>query len=166
MPELPRFIADFMLGRLARWLRLFGYDTLYCRHYDDRTLIRLSRQEGRILLTRDTGITTSKACGEHIFLRSEQIDAQVLEVAHALKKLQMATFPEHPRCSLCNGAVRMEERKALLDELPEHVLRHQSAFFRCSVCGKVYWYGSHAHGIISVRAAFLKEISSRCASLK
>ncbi len=160
MPELPRFIADVMLGRLAKWLRLFGYDTLYSRHYDDRTLIRISKQEGRILLTRDTGITKSKACGEHIALRSEQIDVQVLEVARALKKWPPAAFPESPRCSLCNGAVRMEELKALMDELPEHVFLQQGAFFRCLVCGKVYWHGSHVHEIASVRAIFLKEISS------
>lgn len=164
MPEMPRFIADVMLGRLARWLRLIGYDTLYSPAFDDRTVMRISRQEGRILLTRDTGIMKSKACGECVFITTDHVQMQLKEVACALKDMGRPEMAKTPRCSLCNGPVKTEERKVLLDELPEHILRHQSAFFRCQVCGKVYWNGSHSPSIAAVRAGFLEEMRPCCTS--
>jgi uncharacterized protein with PIN domain len=164
MPETPRFIADVMLGRLAKWLRLLGYDTLYSPEFDDRTVMRISRQEGRILLTRDTGIMKSKARGECVFIANDHVQTQLLEVARALKAMGRPGMAMNPRCSLCNGSVKAEERKVLLDELPEHILLHQSAFFRCQVCGKVYWNGSHSPSIAAVRAGYLEEMRPCCAN--
>ncbi|KAF0183130.1 MAG: hypothetical protein FD164_859 [Nitrospirae bacterium] len=136
------------------------------REIDEHTLIRLAKQQNSSLLTRDDGITQSKACGECIHIASEKIESQLQEVACALKKQLLIRLPQRLRCSLCNGTVMLKERKTLMDELPEHVVLHQTAFFHCHVCGKVYWNGSHSRAISSARSAFREELRSCCVICK
>jgi uncharacterized protein with PIN domain len=135
-----RFIADAMLGRLARWLRLLGYDTLYYPHISDSDLLKAALREGRVLLTRDTHFLRIKNLSNLIFVRSEDPLEQVREV--------MRTFavkePGPGRCARCNGILgKVEERDSIKDVVPEYIFLHRSNFLRCEACGSVYWEGTH-----------------------
>ncbi|MCC6346145.1 MAG: Mut7-C RNAse domain-containing protein [Nitrospirales bacterium] len=145
MPERPRFIADTMLGSLAKWLRLLGFDTLYFRKGDDRELVRIARQEGRVLLTRDTGIARRKGRGALLLLHANTTGEQVKEVVRTLGAgpsailLQEAT----PRCTRCNGVLSGAGREEVADAVPGYILLIHTFFLKCGSCGKVYWGGSH-----------------------
>ncbi|MCL5023247.1 MAG: Mut7-C RNAse domain-containing protein [Nitrospirae bacterium] len=128
-----------MLGRLARWLRLLGFDTLYFRDIEDRDLLRIALREERCLLTRDTHFLTRKNLRNLFFVRSDEPREQVKEVIRAFGRA-----PMHGRCVRCNGILRSVDRKdSVRDAVPEYVFLHGSGFLRCEVCGGVYWEGTH-----------------------
>ena len=143
------FIADAMLGRLARWLRLLGHDTLYERDITDDALLIIARREGRIILTRDTRLIQRRAAkGQALLIVSNDTAGQLKEVMEHFSLKAMDT----PRCSLCNGLlVQVMDKRSLKDLVPEYVFLHQGkeGFFRCSECGHLYWEGSHLEGIRS-----------------
>ena len=146
----PRFISDVMLGSLARWLRILGFDTIYFRAIDDNELIKIARQQERILLTRDTGIARRKHIQQLILVNSNATLEQLKEVLSALKKMNRS-FPQlSPRCTLCNGELAATAREAVADRIPEYVFLNATSFFTCRECGKVYWHGSHKKSIDSM----------------
>ncbi|NPV07162.1 MAG: hypothetical protein HPY83_04255 [Anaerolineae bacterium] len=139
----PRFIADAMLGRLARWLRFAGYDTVYDTSLDDGELARLARETGRVLLTRDRELAGRRGITAYL-VSSEQIQEQVAEVLRAFGK----TGPvSPPRCAVCNGLLADAERESVQGKVPPHVWSDQAAFRVCRGCGRVYWGGTHWEGI-------------------
>ncbi|MFO0752518.1 MAG: Mut7-C RNAse domain-containing protein [Thermodesulfovibrionales bacterium] len=145
LPEQPRFIADAMLGSLAKWLRLLGFDTLYFREGEDRELVRIARQEGRVLLTRDTGIARRKGRGALLLVRANTTGEQVREVMRALGAGSPQVVPPGapPRCARCNGVLSGAGREEAADAVPAHILLIHTSFLKCGSCGKVYWGGSH-----------------------
>jgi len=137
----PLFAADVMLGRLARWLRLLGFDTFYDNHAGDDFLAGLVRREGRILLTRDHPLHWSLPAGASYLVEADRHPAQLAEVARALA---LDRFDLPPRCSRCNGSL-VETSLARVEYLvPPFVRATQRRFCQCTACGKVYWAGSHA----------------------
>jgi uncharacterized protein with PIN domain len=133
-----RFIADAMLGRLARWLRLLGFDTLYYPDISDRRLLRLARAEDRMILTRDTHFL-SKDTGDCLFIESEDLTQQLDQVIRSLD----LRLPGESRCSNCNGLLlRVEDKADIADSVPEHVYLSHNHFMKCPGCGNVYWEGS------------------------
>jgi len=146
---MTRFISDVMLGSLARWLRIMGFDTIYFRDIDDNELIKIARQQDRTLLTRDTGIARRKQLQQLILIHSNNTSEQVKEVLSALKIMDRP-FPRlSPRCPICNGELAAAERKTVAGLVPEYVFLNAASFFTCRECGKVYWYGSHKKSIDS-----------------
>ncbi len=141
--DCPAFIADAMLGRLARWLRILGYDTLYNKDIADSDLIRIARQEGRIVLTRDRGITAKKTIRGYIFITSDHIADQLREV---FQVLSMRGFPRpepFTRCPVCNSQLKRLTKKEVSGLVPDHVYLNNSEFSCCPSCGRIYWRGSH-----------------------
>jgi uncharacterized protein with PIN domain len=136
-----RLIADAMLGSLAKWLRIMGFDTLYFRDIADNELVRLSRKEGRLLLTRDNAIARGARPGEFLLIHSEKTMVQLREVISETGV--PAANQRSPRCSVCNGRLLQMRREEIRDVVPEYVYSHCSAFAKCNNCGKVYWEGSH-----------------------
>ncbi len=153
----PRFIADAMLGSLARWLRITGFDTLYFRVIRDSELVRIAKQEGRILLSKDNALCRSKKSGECLLIQSDKTVEQLKEVMKACHIVpdQIQAFK---RCTLCNGNLFSAQRNAISAVVPDYVLQHMSAFVKCEECGKVYWEGSHKMIIDAAIAAILKDI--------
>lgn len=133
------FVADAMLGRLAKWLRLMGYDTLYQAAADDQDLVRLARAEGRMLLTRDRELASRKG------LRSVAIESDRLEeqLGQLLRDLEMDSENLPPRCPLCNTALEVISRSEAKARVPAHVYSTQEEFTRCPSCDKIYWRGTH-----------------------
>ncbi len=142
----PRFVVDTMLGRLARWLRAMGYDTLYPGQAEDRRLLQLSRAEERILLTRDRVLARlgePRSC----LIRAELVDEQLLEAVEQLA-LRRDDGLWLSRCLECNALLEPVRREDLRALLPEHVFAVHTDFVRCPGCSRIYWAGSHVDRMI------------------
>lgn len=159
MSSQPRFISDVMLGSLSKWLRILGFDTLYFREIDDNELIRIAKQEERILLTRDSGIAGSRKINSYILLKSNDTAGQLKELLKALKNFTSTGTEEiMPRCTECNGELLSADREAVSNDIPEYVFLNFNSFFKCMDCGKVYWEGSHKKMIDAKIYSILKEM--------
>ena len=135
-----RFIADAMLGRLSRWLRLLGFDTLYYPDIKDSDLMKLAVQEGRCLLTRDTHFLNIRNFRNFLMVHSDNPVEQVTEV---LSSFTLSEF-KPGRCARCNGVLELiARREEARNMVPEYVFLHCESFLRCRVCGKIYWEGTH-----------------------
>ncbi len=134
-----RLLADGMLGRLARWLRLQGYDTAYDNRADDLQLAHRARAEGRVLLTRDHELAARRG------LRTLLIESEVLEEQLRQVRETLGPPPEPAllRCSVCNAVLEPVDDAQVADCVPPYVLRSHKEFKRCPGCGRVYWAGSH-----------------------
>jgi len=132
-------LADCMLGRLARWLRLLGYDTAYENDATDHELAHRARAEGRMLLTRDRQLADRRGL-ETLFIHAQELELQVQEVRDALGP---PVDPSLSRCSVCNVVLEDVAAENVVDRVPRYVLRTQTEFRRCPHCGRVYWSGSH-----------------------
>jgi len=134
-----KFIADNMLGRLATWLRLLGYDTLYVPHADDPELARLARAQDRVLLTRDVELTRRRGI-KHLLIESEKVEEQVAQVLRAFKLSAREAFS---RCAECNHRLESVSKESVRGMVPPYVFSTQERFRRCAHCGRVYWRGTH-----------------------
>jgi len=133
------FLVDGMLGRLAKWLRILGYDTAYFPDLDDNELVRLARAEGRILLTRDRELARRR--GLHsILIEDDQLEAQVRQV---LRELGLSEERPFSRCPVCNALLRRVEKESVRDKVPPYVFQTQEQFSLCPQCGRIYWKGTH-----------------------
>jgi uncharacterized protein len=134
-----RFLADNMLGRLATWLRLLGYDTAYPRNAEDAELARIARSEERVLLTRDVELTRRRGIS-CLLIESEQVAIQVKQVFSAF---HLTVHDAFSRCAECN--VRLEDvpKESVRDRVPPYVFKTQERFRCCRECARVYWRGTH-----------------------
>ena len=142
-PPDVRFVADVMLGRLARWLRAFGYDTLYVRNAPDARLLGIALREGRRLLTRDTALAR-RAAASGFLIRSEDLDAQIGEV---LAAFGLAARAPLSRCLECNGRLSASGPDEVRDRVPPYTYATHQEFRVCAGCARVFWEGSHVQGI-------------------
>jgi uncharacterized protein with PIN domain len=136
-----KFIADVMLGRLAKRMRLAGFDVLYDRAYSDNDVIRISLEQDRVILTRDNGLAARPLAGNHLFIGSDKADEQFEQI--------LRSFPENARpdalsrCSRCNVRLAAAVKNEVRDLVPEHVYATMDSFSVCERCGRIYWKGSH-----------------------
>lgn len=137
----PAFVVDTMLGRLARWLRAMGYDTIYLREAGDRRLLQLARAENRVLVTRDVRLARLGHPGSCL-IDADRLDAQ-LEEAVAKLGLLPAAADWLSRCMECNARLEPRRPEALTGRVPPYVLQTRTEFRGCPGCGRVYWAGSH-----------------------
>ena len=149
-----KFIADGMLGKAGKWLRLMGYDTLYFNTSRKAELLRLARKEGRTILTRDRKLALSNPdCV--VLIESEGTNKQVKEI---IKKLSLQ--PEEGKffkiCSVCNAPLEMKEKSAIKELVPEYVYNTKNIFSQCPECKRVYWEGNHCKEIRKTIDSFLK----------
>ena len=139
-----RFVADVMLGKLARWLRALGHDTLYFRDAPDSRLLGIALRERRHLLTRDVALA-ARAGEAGLLVRAESLDAQLREVSEACGLGARAPLS---RCLECNGMLVARSPGEVGDRVPPYTLETQRDFRECAGCQRVYWAGSHARGIL------------------
>ncbi|GAS88699.1 Mut7-C RNAse domain-containing protein [Mycolicibacterium brisbanense] len=137
----PRFVIDVNLGRLARLLRLLGFDVWWSNDADDETLAEISLTQHRILLTRDRGLLKRRAVTHGLFVHSQQAEEQTLSVLRRLN-LQQRVAP-FTRCVRCNGSLVAVSKDEVLDHLEPLTRRYYDEFIRCTECGRIYWRGSH-----------------------
>ena len=121
-----RFIADNMLGKLSNWLRFLGYDTLYPKTLDDKELVKLSRSEDRILLTRDKELVKMKNL-KVLYIKSEKLDEQLKQIINEFDlKMGSDIFT---RCPECNYILIEVDKSLLNGKVPEGVLERQDMFW-------------------------------------
>lgn len=136
-----RFVLDVHLGKLARALRMLGFDTLYENDYSDKTIAEIAERERRIVLSRDVGLLKQKSIQWGYWLRSQQSEEQLAEVVRYFKL--HAKFHPFTRCLACNGIIEEVSKESVLDLLPPRTRQYFNEFFRCRSCRRVYWKGSH-----------------------
>ncbi len=137
-----KFLVDRMLGKLAKGLRMLGYDTVYYRGEEMYPLISLARQEGRVILTRNTKLL-QKIPQDRILRVTE--DNPYLQLKELIQKRYIALDEEKPysRCLVCNALLNRIPRDEAAGEVPDFIFHQQKEFFRCPECRKIYWPGSH-----------------------
>lgn len=137
-----RLIADSMLGKLAKTLRLFGFDVAYDPVMDDRNLLALARAQERVLLTRDTHFLRRRELPRLVFIRSDHVREQLAQVQRELG-LKLDRERAFTRCMVCNGELAPVPKDSVRQQVPPYVYQTQDAFARCSGCGRIYWRGTH-----------------------
>ncbi len=151
------FICDVHLWKLARRLRLMGFDTLFNRGWDDARMAEISHRERRYLLTRDRGLLKRRAVELGLYIRAIYLDEQVSELLHRLN-LYHAVAP-FARCMVCNGKLKRADMESsffhekLKPKIPEKLLETVDEFDYCIKCRKVFWKGTHYEKL----AAFLSK---------
>lgn len=143
-----KFILDAHLGRLSKYLRMCGFDSIYYNQIADKDVINISLREHRIILTKDRGLLKNKKVTHGYWVREERPMKQLLEVINYLdlrKKIHFLT-----RCLLCNAKVIRVPKAEVSAKLPEKTIQYYDEFFLCPECGKVYWKGSHYQNMLAI----------------
>lgn len=130
-----------MLGKLAKWLKILGFDTLFFSRAEDEDLLAAARKEKRILLTRDTGLVERAGDVPTLLLESDKWEDQVRQVLGAFD-LWKKVAP-HTRCITCNVRLKHISRRNARNLVTPFVFEHADAFAVCPECGRVFWKGTH-----------------------
>jgi uncharacterized protein with PIN domain len=136
-----RFVLDTHLGRLAAYLRMLGFDTLYRNDYDDPTLASISVEEKRILLTCDKRLLMRKLITHGYYIRERQPQQQLLEIVSRFDLFN--SLRPFTRCIHCNGGIQRVHKDAIEQHLMPRTKEHYDEFWQCQYCQKIYWKGSH-----------------------
>ncbi len=150
----PRFVADVMLGRLAKWLRIAGFDVLYSNRFTDDELAALSRRDGRILLSRDTRLLVRKVVTEFIFLESDRIQDQIRQVFRSTRTKDLRGLLT--RCLSCNDLLNDAPKESVKENVPPYVFETQAQFKSCPKCRKIYWAGTHRQSVVRTLETLLR----------
>lgn len=139
----PSFVAECTLGRLAKWLRLAGFDTVYVTGRPDaRRLMAQRRKADSLILTRTIRIQRQLPSARTIFIEA---DAPLNQVRHVMRRLDLHYSDLRPLtiCAICNQPLAAVEKSALQHRVPDYTFRRHATFHECGMCGRIYWPGSH-----------------------
>ena len=147
------FIADTMLGDIAKWLRLLGYDTLYSRAYTDNQILEISKRTGRTIVTRDKNLywRARKRGLRAILVTGDTVVERLAEVAY-YARLRLKPDPARSRCPECNAPLKEVNKEHVKDRVPPRSYEVYNKFYVCPRCGRVYWEGGHWKNIRRVAA--------------
>ena len=144
-----RFIVDANVGRLARWLRIMGYDAMFVPGVEDSELVRLALAEGRAILTRDRLVMRRRAIASGrlsaLLISGDRLGEQLRQVVEAYGLDASGGFS---RCAECNEPLRDVEREAAQGRVPAYVFETQEAFVECPACTRLYWRGTHWRNMV------------------
>ena len=136
-----KFVVDCMLGKLAKWLKILGFDALFFSKIEDDELIAIARNQGRILLTKDTGLIQRAKNVETLFLESEEWQEQIRQVMEHFN-LRERVDP-HTRCIDCNVVLKNLPKKNAKNLVSAFVFEQADSFALCPNCGRIFWRGTH-----------------------
>lgn len=140
----PRFIVDTNVGKLARWLRVMGYDALFINDMDDEGLITIGLREKRVLLTKDTQIMLRRVVTsgklKALLIRDDDLKAQLRQVVEAMNLNLRRQFTV---CLECNESLLPRTKEEVRDVVPPYVFQTQCQYLQCPACHRVYWRGTH-----------------------
>lgn len=138
--DMVKFIADVHLGRLARILRMLGFDTVYSNSFPATEMLRIAAAENRIVLSRNAALAKNKAAVAAFHIRSEDVREQIRSVINSF-----ALEPFHPfsRCMVCNGLLQAVKKESINMQLEENTTEYFNDFWQCQNCKKIFWKGSH-----------------------
>jgi uncharacterized protein with PIN domain len=139
-----KFIADGMLGKLTRWLRMLGQDVEYFKSLNDEQLIKTAKAENRVLLTRDLKLyQLARKRGVDTTLVKGAMEAEKLAGLARRFEFKLEIDVAVSRCPKCNSSIRAVSKEKILDSVPEATSTYYDEFWECPGCGQVYWRGSH-----------------------
>jgi uncharacterized protein with PIN domain len=139
-----RFLCDRNLGKLSKWLRILGYDTLWDQGDADHGFLRKAGREGRIALTRKGNLGGDP--GRLIVVRADRVEGQIGEILEAL------TLKPDPRnrmtlCLRCNVILEAVKKEDVEGAVPAYVYQNSTCFRKCPICGRIYWPGTHVRNV-------------------
>jgi uncharacterized protein with PIN domain len=145
-----RFVVDINVGRLAKWLRVMGYDTVFPREGGDNELVRIALREGRVLVTRDTGIARRRAVRlrQMLVVRIENDDLRS-QLRQLIRDLKLNLASGFSRCVRCNELLHPIAKHDVSDCLPPYVFQTHCQFMECPRCCRLYWRGTHWSGMMA-----------------
>jgi hypothetical protein len=140
-----RFIVDHNVGKLAKWLRMLGYDSLFFDGSDDSHMVKQAMAEDRIILTRDTEIMKRRVINngrlKAVLVESEEPERQIRQLMETLElKCQFKPFT---LCLECNQPLAERQREEVKDRVPSYVYKTQTQYMECPACRRIYWRGTH-----------------------
>jgi uncharacterized protein with PIN domain len=139
--RITRFILDAHLGKLARYLRMLGFDTLYRNDYNDEEIIEIARAQKRIILTRDKLLLRSPMVDHGYYVRAIEKHDQLIEV---VRKFDLySQIKSFTRCMTCNSVLLSKSKETFRDMIDPDIYNCYDEFFYCTTCDKVFWKGSH-----------------------
>jgi len=154
--EAARFIVDHNVGKLAKWLRMMGYDTLFFNGSDDSAMIAAALAEGRVILTRDTGIVKRRLVTsgklKAVLLTSDEPALQMKQLIAALN-LDIC-FKPFSICLECNRILVERSREEVRERVPPYVFKTQNQYVECPDCHRIYWRGTHWQAMNRILARF------------
>ena len=139
-----KFVADGMLGKLTRWLRMLGHDVKYSSKFDDAELITVAKKERRVLLTRDLELyqqATAKGV-DAFYLEGRTEEERLAELAKRFY-INLDIDMTSSRCPKCNTEVKAIPKEEAESKVEESTFTHYNDFWECSKCGQIYWQGAH-----------------------
>jgi uncharacterized protein with PIN domain len=143
-----KFIADGMLGKLTRWLRMLGQDVKYSNQFEDAELIMTANKEHRILLTRDSELhQRAIAKGIDAFYMGGQTEAEKLAELAERFDFPLTIDLKRSRCPRCNTKIRLTPKEKLAGKVEKNTFIYYDEFWKCPKCGHIYWQGAHWNGI-------------------
>jgi uncharacterized protein with PIN domain len=151
--QRPRFVLDVNLGKLAKFMRLLGFDSLYHNDYQDKEVVNIAAAEQRIVLTRDRRLLYAKRISHGYWLRAVDVENQVDEV---LRRFDLYdSIQAFARCLVCNGVLEPVNKADIQDRLEPKTRLYYEVFYQCADCRRIYWEGSHIENMRRRYAGFL-----------
>ena len=156
-----KFIVDNNVGKLAKWLRIMGYDTLFFDGSDDSHMVTLALAEGRVILTRDTEIMKRRVINsgrlKAVLIDSEEPERQMRQLVDTLDlKYRFRPFT---LCLECNQPLIERHREEVKDRVPPHVYKTQNQYMECPACHRIYWRGTHWEAMTRKMEKFMGRIA-------
>jgi len=139
-----KFLVDGMLGKLARWLRMLGYDVIYSVRLDDCALLELTKKDERVLLTKDLELY-KRAIGRGLdaYYVEGKIESERLAELAKRYSLQLTIDMDKSHCPVCNTNLKVTPKEQLKGELEKNTFTYYDKFWKCTNCGQIYWQGAH-----------------------
>jgi len=154
----PRFVVDVNVGRLAKWLRVMGYDTRFPREESDNELVRIALREGRVLVTRDSTLAQRRAVRlgqmQVLYIVKDDLRSQLRQLVQDLNLNPENGFS---RCVRCNQLLCSVAKAEVVDSVPPYVGQTQCQFMRCPACQRIYWRGTHWSNMVAELAEVFQE---------
>jgi uncharacterized protein len=153
MTNGPHFVADAMLGKLAKWLRVMGIDVLYDPGLTDARLLQCADVGGKIILTRDHRLMNRRGPTQRFYIESDYYHEQIRQVVqafHLVDRIHVFT-----RCLRCNAPLRAIAKQLVAGRVPSYVYATQMAFKHCAMCDRLYWGGTHRDNTLRQLQAIL-----------
>lgn len=139
--ELMKFIADCMVGKLARWLRVLGFNVSYYPKIEDTKLVELARRENRVILTRDHELIRKAKNLKSLLIESDRWENQVEQVLDHFELWKK--IDPHSRCIECNAKLKILPKEKAKNLVPLFVYEQAEVFALCPSCGRIFWKGTH-----------------------
>ena len=139
-----KFIADGMLGKLARWLRMLGHNVKYSSALGDDQLLKIAKNEHRVLLTRDLELYQQAAAKgvKAVYIEGEDEAEKLAKLAKRFG-FRLEINLKNSRCPKCNARIRPVAKEAIKEKVPESTYKYYKEFWECQKCGQIYWQGAH-----------------------